>query len=403
MLKRLMATALLFLLAVQPAVALAQPMEEAVEEPSEEGQPEGLPFELEAEGALLMDPGSGRILAEKNIHEKFYPASITKVMTMLLAMEAVEDGRVSLDDEVVISEEAASLGGSQIFLSPGDVVSLENLLIGVGVGSGNDASVAVAEHCGNTLEGFVEKMNERALELGMKNTRFQNPHGLHDENHYTTPYDIALMSRELLRHPRIHQWLTIWMDEKFLEGQIRSGEVYLSNSNKLVRYYHGADGLKTGYTQEARHCIAATAMRENTRFLAVIMDAPSSDTRFDEARKLLDYGFASFESLPVVKAGEELGKVRVDKGRDVLVGLVAAEDFSLLVEKGTQPEIKQEFKIIENVSAPLPLGEPLGVLQVCRDGEPAGTVDLLAAEEVPRAGFAGLLARVLATWVKFGR
>ncbi len=391
MLRKLAALALFFLLVIQPALTFAA--EEL----------EGLPFELEAEGALLLDVGSGRILAEKNLHERFYPASITKIMTMLLVLEAVEEGRISLEDEVVISEEAASLGGSQIFLSPGDVVSLENLMIGVGVGSGNDASVAVAEHCYGSLEGFVEKMNERAQELSMADTRFQNPHGLHHEDHYTTAYDIAIMSRELLEYPQIHQWFTIWMDENFLEGQIRSGKVFLSNSNKMVRYYQGTDGLKTGYTREAGHCIAATAVRGDTRYLAVILAAPDSDTRFDEARKLLDYGFANFESIPVVSAGQEVAKIRVDKGKEVLVGLAVAEDFRLLVEKGSKPEIKQEIEAASLARAPLPAGEPLGSLLIYRDGEPDGRIDLLAAAEVPRAGFTDLLCRVLVAWLKFGR
>jgi serine-type D-Ala-D-Ala carboxypeptidase (penicillin-binding protein 5/6) len=399
MLKKLTAFALFLLLAALPCPVSAQTV--AVAETAEEAKE--VPFELQAEAALLLDVGSGTLLAAKNIHEQIYPASVTKIMTMLLALEAVEAGRVSLDDQVVISESAASLGGSQIFLSPGDVVSLGNLLIGVGVGSGNDASVAVAEHCSGSLETFVEKMNDRAQALGMERTRFMNPHGLHEEGHYTTAFDVSIMSRELLKYPQIHEWLTIWMDENFLEGQIRSGRVFLSNSNKMVRYYQGADGLKTGYTREAQHCIAATARRGDTRYLAVIMKAPDSDTRFNEARKLLDYGFANYESVPVVVKGEEMAIIRVDKGKEALVGLAVADSLSLLKEKGAKPEIRKEIEVREKVSAPLAAGEPLGTLKVYQDGELAGTVDLVTAAEVPRAGFRGLLVRALAAWLKFGR
>ena len=403
MLKKWIALALFMLLVAQPAAFGAFAAEEAEESREQEDIAGGLPFELETEGAILMDAGTGKIILQKNMHERYYPASVTKIMTMLLIMEGIKDGRVSLDDEVVISDNAASLGGSQIFLSPGDVVSLENLLIGVGVGSGNDASVAVAEHCYGSEETFVQKMNEKARYLGMDNTHFMNPHGLHDDDHYTTPYDVALMSRELLKFPQIHTWLTIWMDEHFLEGQIRSGEVYLSNSNKLIRSYQGADGLKTGFTNEAKHCISATAKKDDTRFVAVILTAPSSKIRFAEAQKLLDYGFANFESIPVAKAGEEIAKVRVEKGKQVMLSAVVAEDFFILSEKGSPGELQQQVVIRQDILAPVEKGEPLGFLKVYQGDDLVGTAELTAVEGVPRANVLDLLGRVLTHWLQFGK
>ena len=208
-------------------------------------------FDFEADAALLMEVHSGEIIWEMNSREQLYPASLTKIMSLLLVLEKLEQNQVTLQDEVLISARASSMGGSELFLSEGDVVTLENLLIGMAVGSANDAAIAVAEHVGGSVEGFVEMMNEKARALGMTGTHFCNPHGLHNPDHYSTAYDIMLMSLALLEYPRIHEWATIWMDEHFLKDKIRSGEVYLSNTNRMVRSYQGCDGLKTGFTREA--------------------------------------------------------------------------------------------------------------------------------------------------------
>ncbi|HHX76971.1 MAG TPA: D-alanyl-D-alanine carboxypeptidase, partial [Firmicutes bacterium] len=209
------------------------------------------PSEFESEGILLMDAGTGKNLVARNEHEKYYPASLTKIMTILLVLEGLEEGRYSLDDMVTISENTAGQVGSRIFLSQGDVVSLEELMIGIAVGSANDATMAVAEYCFGSAETFVNEMNKKAAALGMKNTNFVTPHGLHNDNHYSTPYDVALMSRELLNYPKVHEWFSIWLDENFLAGKIKSERVYLSNTNQLIYSYSGADGIKTGYTSEA--------------------------------------------------------------------------------------------------------------------------------------------------------
>ena len=293
-------------------------------------------FALQAKAALLMENSTGEIIFAQNEHEKVFPASVTKIMTILLALEALERGDIALQDQVPITEKAAQFGGSTIFLSAEDVVDVESLLIGISVGSGNDAAVAIAEYLAGSVESFVEQMNRRAAELGMKNTHFVNPTGLHDENHYTTAYDTALMARELLTYPLFFQWSTIWMDENFLEGKIKSGKVYLSNTNRLVRYYQGCDGVKTGYTNESLHSIVATAKRNETRFLAIVFNAPTSDIRYLEARQLLDYGFANFTSVQLAGKNEKIKTLPVDKGNLQEVDIITAESVSLLVNKGEE-------------------------------------------------------------------
>ncbi len=361
-------------------------------------------FELEAEAAILIDALAGNILYEKNIHEPLPPASITKIMTLLLALEAIEEGKVSLGEEVVVSERAASMGGSQIFLSPGDVVTMEELLIGIAVGSGNDASVAVAEHIAGSLEGFVDMMNERASQLGMDHTVFQNACGLHIEGHVTTAYDIALMSRELLKYPEIHEWFTIWLDEDFLKGRISVEEgIYLSNTNRMVRYYPGCDGLKTGYTSQAGHCIAATARRDDTRFIAVILNAPDSKTRFNEAGELLDYAFANFETVLLAEKGQVIEEVQVEKGKESTVELILPEELGILVEKAEVPDFEKEVVITHSLTAPLTVGEKLGELIISREGQEVLKKNLVAEKSIDRASLLDIFHRILSEWVKFGR
>ena len=362
-------------------------------------------FDFQSEAQLLMDVGSKQVLYEHNAHEKLYPASVTKIMTMLLAMEALEAGKVTLTDMVPVSEKAAAHGGSQIFLSPGDQISFEDLMIGIGVGSANDGAWAMAEYLAGSAVAFVEQMNAKAKALGMKNTNFVNPHGLHDENHYTTAYDIALMSLELMRYPKVHEWLSIWMDEEFLKGKIRKEEgVYLSNSNNLVRFYEGADGLKTGFTDQAGNCVSATAKRGDTRLLAVIMKAPGRPTLFAEARQLLDWGFANFQSVPIVKKGEVLGQVAVDKGKLTQVDILAAADLALLLPKGSGQDLTEEINLAERLPAPLSTEQSVGSLLVkSKDGEELGSVALVPAVEVERANFITFFKRYVNAWLRFGK
>ncbi|HHY46665.1 MAG TPA: D-alanyl-D-alanine carboxypeptidase, partial [Firmicutes bacterium] len=250
---------------------------------------------ITAPSAILIEATSGRVLYEKDAHAKRPPASITKIMTMLLAMEAIQQGKIKLEDKVIASERASLQGGSQIWLEVGEEMSLADLLKAIAVVSANDASVAVAEHIAGAEEIFVDMMNRRAAELGMKDTHFVNATGLPAPGHLTSAYDIAVMSRELVKHPKVHEWFTIWID------YLRSGKNILVNTNRLIKDYKGCDGLKTGYTEEAGYCLAATASRDGLRLIAVVLGLPDSKVRFQETAKLLDYGFRYFVGVPVAK------------------------------------------------------------------------------------------------------
>lgn len=359
-------------------------------------------FEIEAEAALLMETNSGKIIWEENSKKKLYPASLTKIMTLLLALEKLAQGQISLGDQVCISARASSMGGSEIFLSEGDVVSLENLLIGMAVGSANDAAVAVAEHISGSVEGFVELMNEKAKSLGLQQTHFCNPHGLHDPDHYSCAYDVMLMSLALLEYPRIHQWATIWMDEHFLKGRIRSGEVFLSNTNRMIIDYPGCDGLKTGFTREAGNGISATAQRGKSRFLAVVMGSPTEKERYDAARMLLDYGFSNYKSVPVVKKEAVVTVLPVEKGSPPELEVIAAENLSLLLPRDADESYTKEVQIFP-LELPLKQYQKVGELTVRYGENEQTTVDLLVHEEVQRAPVGAMFLRLFQRWLRFGR
>jgi len=360
-------------------------------------------FDLQSKAALLMENSTGEIIFSFNEQERIFPASVTKIMTLLLALEALERGEFTLQDEVPITETAAKMGGSQLFLSPGDVVDVQSLLIGIAVGSGNDAATALAEYMAGSVEGFVGQMNRRAGELGMKNTHFVNPTGLHDENHYTTAYDTAIMARKLLTYPLFFQWSTIWMDENFLEGKIKSGKVYLSNTNRLVRYYQGCDGVKTGYTDEALHSIVATAKRNETRFLAIVFNAPTSDIRYLEARKLLDYGFANFKSVQLAGENEKVKTLPVEKGDLLQVDVVTSKNVSLLLDKRAESGYSTEVILPNKLNAPLKKGDKVGSMRIVEGDKLLKEVDLIITENVGKASFMMLFKRYLAMWTRFGR
>lgn len=359
-------------------------------------------FEIEAEAALLMETNSGKIIWEENSKKKLYPASLTKIMTLLLALEKLAQGQISLGDQVCISARASSMGGSEIFLSEGDVVSLENLLIGMAVGSANDAAVAVAEHISGSVEGFVELMNEKAKSLGLQQTHFCNPHGLHDPDHYSCAYDVMLMSLALLEYPRIHQWATIWMDEHFLKGRIRSGEVFLSNTNRMIIDYPGCDGLKTGFTREAGNGISATAQRGKSRFLAVVMGSPTEKERYDAARMLLDYGFSNYKSVPIVKKEAVVTVLPVEKGSPPELEVIAAENLSLLLPRDADESYTKEVQIFP-LELPLKQYQKVGELTVCYGENEQTTVDLLVHEELQRAPVGAMFLRLFQRWLRFGR
>lgn len=336
--------------------------------------------EVMADSALLMERSTGTILYEKNANERMAPASVTKVMTMLLTVEALERGQLTLQDEVVTSEHAASMGGSQIFLEPGEHMTVHDLLKSIAVSSANDACVAIAEHLAGSEAGFVEQMNARAAELGMENTHFANCCGLDHEEHYTTAHDIALMSRELLGHEMIRDYTTIWTDT------VRDGAFGLSNTNKLVRFYDGTTGVKTGYTSKAGYCVSASACRDGMELIAVILHADTSPHRNADASGLLNYGFANYAVVSLQADEEQLSPVPVTLGTAERVSVRLKSEGNVLLEKGQAAQIEREIVLTEGVEAPVEQGQSLGTLR-CRLGdEILAEIPLVAAESVGRLG-----------------
>ncbi|WP_408954616.1 D-alanyl-D-alanine carboxypeptidase family protein [Natroniella sp. ANB-PHB2] len=355
-------------------------------------------FNLESKSAVLIDAKSGRILYEKNPHQQKPPASITKIMTMLLTMEAIEEGRAQLTDKVPTSEHAAEMGGSQIWLEPGEEMTLKEMLKAIAIVSANDACVAVAEYLYGTEEEFVRAMNEKAEELGMENTYFKNTNGLPiteegEEANYTTAYDIALMSRELLKYPEVLEYTSTWIDN------LRDGESFLRNTNDLVRFYDGADGLKTGYTAEAGFCLSATASQKGMRFIAVVMNAPNSRVRFQETRQLLSYAFNIHQAINIVEKGVEVNQIDVFKGKSEQVTAITAEELTVSVIKGEENEVKKQIWLDQEVVAPIATGDKIGEIIVIKNGEQIGQVDLVAAEEVEEANLFELIILLIKKFI----
>ena len=345
---------------------------------------------LDAPSALLMEKQTGTVLFAKDEHTPREPASVTKVMTLLLTMEAVDSGALSYDDAVTGSAHAASMGGSQIWLKEGEQMRVEDLIKAVCVVSGNDAAVALGEPLAGSEEAFVARMNERAKELGMNDTHFVNCTGLPAEGHVTSAYDIALMSRELvLHHPDIRRFTTIWMDS------LRDGQSMLVNTNKLVRFYPGATGLKTGSTSTAKYCISATAEKDGMELIAVILGGSTSDKRFADAKALLNYGFASY-SLVTAAPESPLPAVPVTLGTQKTVQTVLTPDNALLLEKNRAGGLTQSLALPETLEAPIEAGEPLGTLDIFDAGGTAvASLPLLAGESVARVTWWQLFCRCM--------
>lgn len=354
---------------------------------------------INAQGAVLMDAGSGTFLMEQDAHKKLFPASVTKIMTALIAMESLENGKISLDDQVVISRNAAGMGGSQIYMEPEETKTVEQLLKAIVVASGNDASVALAEHVAGTEEAFVGIMNQRAKELGMNDTNFVNPHGLHDENHYTSAYDVALMSRELIKHSKIFDWTTIWMEDILVGKEGRFTTFTMVNTNKLLRRYQGVDGLKTGSTDAAKYCLSATAVRGNMRLIAVLMGSPTSEIRFREAEKLLNTGFSKYNSVPLATKDDIIEKLELNKGKERWVNVKPKDDIKVLVLKGQEENLQKEIVLPSAVTAPVKQGDKLGELIVRKDGEVLSNTDLVAEKTVEKAGLFLILKRIVVDWI----
>jgi len=335
-------------------------------------------LEISAKSAILVDFDTGKILYEKNSHEKLPPASITKIMTMILICEAIEKGRIKLSDKVVASQNASSLGGSQVYLKENEEMTVEELLKSIAIASANDACVALAEHIAGSVQEFVYMMNKKAKELGMLDTNFVNPYGLDAENHYTSAYDVVIMSRELLKHKIIRKYLTTWVDT------IREGKFGLTNTNKLVRFYRGCTGVKTGSTDKAKFCISASALRNGLHLIAVIMGAPDSKTRFNDATKLLDWGFANFSMYSPYSKGFCFGKVKVKNGIEKEVEVILSTDVKLLIKKGDESTVESKVTLPQQISAPVKTGQKIGKLELWKDGKLLGAYDLIAKKDVQK-------------------
>ena len=345
---------------------------------------------LTSRAALLMEKTTGQILFAQNEHEALEPASVTKIMTLLLTMDAIDSGALSYDDVVTVSANAAGMGGSQVFLAEGEKITVEELLKSVCVSSGNDAAVALAEKVSGVTELFVEQMNNRAKGLGMDDTHFVNCTGLTAKGHVTSAYDIALMSRELLaRHPDIRRFTTIWTDT------IRGGAFGLANTNKLIRFYDGATGLKTGYTTSAGYCISATAEREGMELIAVIMKGETADKRNTDAKALLNYGFSTY-ALVSAAPEEPLPALPVSMGQAEQVSLTLPEEgVTALVEKGRVSTLERRVDLPSSLTAPVAAGQTVGTLTLLDGETEVLTVPILAAEDVPRRSWSGLFAQLL--------
>lgn len=346
-------------------------------------------LDVDVPAALLMEKETGIILFEKNAHEKREPASVTKVMTLLLVMEAIDSGRLKYDDTVTVSAHAASMGGSQTWMKEHEQMSVHDMLKTVAVVSANDGSVALAEHLAGSEQAFVSMMNERAKQLGMNDTTFVNCTGLPAQGHVTSVYDIAVMSRELiLNHPDIRQFTTIWMDT------IRDGAFQLSNTNKLIRYYEGATGLKTGSTDSARFCLSATAERDGMELIAVVMGGETSDKRFEAAKTMLNYGFANY-GLKTVLPDRVLPPIDVILGQVSTVQPVLKRDCQLLIERTKMDLVTTELELAENVEAPVEAGQKIGSMTVYVDGQEWERIDIVAEAAVERLSMGNILSRLL--------
>lgn len=346
--------------------------------------------EVPAPSYVLMDAATGTVLLEENAHERLAPASVTKVMTLLLVMEALDSGAVGWDDAVVASEQAAAKGGSQVYLEPGEAMSMDEMLKSVVVSSANDCAAALAEHVAGSEAEFVERMNARAAELGMLDTHFVNCTGLDDGpdagEHRSSANDIAVMSRELLKHDRIRDYTTIWTDT------VRGGSFGLSNTNKLVRFYKGCTGLKTGYTAAAGHCLSASAERDGMELIAVVLHCASSAERFSSAKALLDYGFAAYALAPLAP---EAAPVPVRLGSEPELVPVPEDGAPVLVEKARRASVRQETELLPEITAPVAEGQPLGVLRVYAGDELLSEVPLVAPHAVERLRFGDIFRRML--------
>ena len=353
---------------------------------------------LESGSACLIDQNTGLVLYDHNMHEQLRPASVTKIMSLLLIMEALDSGRISLTDQVPCTEDAAAMGGSQIWLDVRETLTVDEMLKAICVVSANDCVVAMADYLEGSQEAFVAKMNEKAKELGMNDTCFKNCHGIDEDGHVTSSYDIAIMSRELLvNHPSITNYTTIWMDT------LRDGKSSLVNTNKLVRNYSGCTGLKTGSTSIALYNLSASATRNDLSLIAVIMRAPTSAIRFSEAQKLLDYGFNNYSVTSFGNKGDVIKEVQVNKGISKAINAVLESDAKILTKKSNNNEISQEIILDDVINAPIIQGQKLGEIKYSINGSVVMTVNLIADTNVPKLSFLSITQSVISKWFNLFR
>lgn len=352
-------------------------------------------MKVKAKAAVLMDAVSGEVLFAQNAHKKLPPASVTKVMTMLLILEGCDSGKIRLSDTVTISERAASMGGSQMYMEPGEQHTVEELLKGVAMVSANDGCVALAEHLAGSVEMFVEQMNKRAAELGMKDSHFVNTNGLPVANHYTSAYDIAVMSRALIAFPETAQWFTKWQDTIKVGLPGKEKEFGLTNTNKLIKQYPGAIGIKTGFTQDAGYCLSGAAERDGTRLIGVILGCTTSNIRFAEIKRLLDYGFSNYESVKIAEKGQVQKALKIEKGTPSKVDVIMEDDAAILVKKGNKNRIKTKIEMDGYIKLPLKRGQKLGELVVLQDGKEKERFPIVARDSAKKASIKELYIQMM--------
>lgn len=366
--------------------------EEATDTNVEENNGTNVSLAQNAKSAILIDASTGQILFEKNSHEKLAPASMTKIMSMLVIVESIEKGIIHWDDMVTASSNASGMGGSQILLETGEQMKVEDMFKGVAVASGNDAVVALAEAVAGTTDEFVKMMNDKVKELGLKDTNFKNPHGLDDANHYSSAYDMAMIARELVKHEKVLTFTSIY------EDYLRKGtskEFWLVNTNKLVRFYNGVDGLKTGYTTEAGYCLTATAKKNDMRLISVVMGEESNGLRTSETSALLDYGFAQYKSTELVKQGDVVTEVQIEKAKNQNVSIITKDNASILSKKTEKMgDITYETKL-DKIKAPVKKGDKVGTLKVKEDGKLIKEITLTVKQDVKEANILELYGRYL--------
>lgn len=355
---------------------------------------------LDSYAAILIEPASGEILFQKNQSEQLPPASVTKLMVMLLALEAIDKNQIKLSDVVTASPEACRMGGSQIWLEPGEQMTVAELMKAVSIVSANDASYALAEHMAGSEENFIALMNKRCKELGLKNTHYVNTTGLSPDGggpgNITSAEDQARLALEVIKHPLVFKWTGTWIDS------LRGGKSFLRNTNNMVRFYRGCDGLKTGFTNEAGFCLVATAKRDGVRMVAVVMKSPTSQTRSRDVAKLMNYGFSKFKAYQVFKGGEIVGRVRVFRGRQTSVDAVVPGELTAIVKRDFQGKVHQRIKLYPVIQAPVKTGQKIGAVELSVEGKNCGQIDLLAAKSVERASFLEICRQIFQNLIGVG-